>query len=116
MHTLLLDRTEWDLVLDVAGNIAVATEPYSIAQDVSSAARLFLGELWFDTTQGVPYWQEILGHFPTPSVVKAAIVKEAKKVPGVADAVCYLSGLEGRRLSGQIQVTLTSGGTVVVGF
>lgn len=31
--TLLLDTLAWDLAVDAAGNIAVATEPYSLAQD-----------------------------------------------------------------------------------
>ena len=47
--TLLLDRTTWDLCLDANGNIAMATGPYAIAQDVASAVRL-----WHDTTKGVP--------------------------------------------------------------
>lgn len=36
MKTLLLDQKSWDLTLDAAGNIAVAAEPYAIAQDVAS--------------------------------------------------------------------------------
>ena len=40
--TLLLDQTEWDLVLDASGNIALASPPYALAQDVASAVRTFL--------------------------------------------------------------------------
>ena len=64
MKTLLLDRTAWDLCLDSNGNIALASEPYSLAQDVASAVRLFLGECYYDTTKGIPYWTEVLGMLP----------------------------------------------------
>ena len=64
MKTLLLDRTQWDLVQDANGNIALATEPYARAQDVASACRLFRGELWYDTAAGIPYFEDILGKSP----------------------------------------------------
>ena len=69
MNTLLLDTVAWDLVLDSNGNIALAQPPYATAQDVASAIRLFLGELWYDQTQGVPYWQQFLGFNPTTSQI-----------------------------------------------
>lgn len=106
MKTLLLDVGEWDLVLDVFGNIAVATNPYSLAQDASSAARLFQGELWYDTTKGVPYWSSILGVSPPPiSLMKAKYIEAAKTVPDVVDARCFISSVADRRVGGQIQVT-----------
>ena len=64
MNTLLLDRATWDLCLDAAGNIATASEPYALAQDASSAIRLFVSEAWYDTTQGIPYFTNILGQAP----------------------------------------------------
>ena len=42
--TLLLDLNAWDLVLDSSGNIALASEPYSVVQDVASALRTFAGD------------------------------------------------------------------------
>lgn len=103
MNTLLLDRTAWDLCLDASGNIALASDPYSIAQDVASAVKLFKGELWFDTTKGVPYWQEILGQWPPLPIVKAAIEAAAMTVPGVLTARCVISAFSDRSISGQIQ-------------
>lgn len=114
MSTLLLDRTLWDLCVDSKGNIAVAADPYAIAQDVASACKLFQGELYYDTTQGVPYFQEILGHRPPLSVFKAALVKAALTVPGVQSAVVFVSSLTNREIQGQIQVTTTTGAVVVV--
>ena len=116
MNTLLLDTAEWDLVLDVSGNIALASEPYSIAQDVSSAVRLFLGELYYDTTKGVPYFEEILGQNPPLSLIKAEVVKAALTVPDVVSAKCTIASFSNRAITGQVQVTDTSGTTTVVNF
>lgn len=113
MKTLLLDRSTWDLLLDARGNIAVADDPYSIAQDVSSAVRLFKGELWYDTSKGVPHFQEILGHQPPIAVMKAAIQAAALAVPEVVTASVFVSGMVKREVLGQIQVTDTSGRTLV---
>ena len=70
MNTLLLDRVAWDLVLDAAGNIAMASNPYATAQDVASAIKLFRGELFYDTAKGIPYWTEVLGQLPPLALVR----------------------------------------------
>ena len=114
--TLLLDRSVWDLLLDASGNIALASEPYSLAQDAASAIRLFKGELFYDTTLGVPYFGQILGQFPPIALMKAKFVAAALTVPGVVDAVCYITGIEGRTVSGQVQVTDTAGRITVAAF
>lgn len=114
MDTLLLDLDNWDLVVDAAGNIAVASEPYSIAQDVASACRLFLGELYYQPDKGIPYFQQILAQNPPASLIKAQVEKAAMTVPEVASATCVLTGEDGRTLTGQIQVVDTFGDTTVV--
>lgn len=114
MRTLLLDRDGWDLCLDAGGNVAIASDPYAVAQDAASALRLFAGELWYDTTLGVPYFAEILGHLPPAALLKAAFVAAALRVPETVSAVCYLSGLSGRQLTGQVQMKIATGATVIV--
>ena len=114
--TLLLDRSVWDLCLTADGNIAVAAPPYALAQDVASALRLFEGELWYDTTKGVPYFAEILGLSPPVPLLKSRFTAAALSVPGIVDAVCYLSAIENRALSGQVQVTDRAGALHVVGL
>lgn len=115
MNTLLLDQTRWDLCLDASGNIAMAAEPYAIAQDAASAMRLFLAELYYNTARGVPYLSQILGRFPPASIVKERMVRAALTVPGVTGALCNLTSLRNRTLSGQVLVT-TATGTLTVGF
>ena len=84
--TILLDRTTWDMVVDSNGNIAVASAPYALEQDVASAVSLFLGELWYDTTKGVPYFESILGQLPPPSLFRSYLERAALTVPGVVSA------------------------------
>jgi len=116
LNTLLLDRTAWDLVLDAAGNIAMAADPYAVAQDVASAIKLFRGELFYNTNPGVPYWEEFLGHRPPLSLVREHVRRAALTVPGVADAVCTLTSFSDRALAGHVEITLQDGTTQTVSF
>ena len=103
-------------MLDAHGNIAVASDPYSLAQDSASEIKLFQGELWYDTTRGVPYWQEILGKLPPVNVMKTAFVAAAKLTPGVVDARCFLSAFSNRTVTGQVQILDSSGKVTAASF
>lgn len=108
--TLLLDRTTWDLVLDAAGNMAVASEPYSLAQDAASAIKTFKGESYWDTTLGIDYLGVIFGGNPSLAQMKGLFVGAALTVPDVGSAACFISSASNRAISGQIQVTSKSTG------
>jgi len=116
MDTLLLDLQSWDLTLNQSGNIAVATGLYAQAQDAASELRLFQGELWYNTGRGVPYWQQILGRLPPAALMKAKFVQAALLVPGTASAQCFIQSTEGRRVTGQVQITNGLGQTGVASF
>lgn len=105
MDTALLSNDLWDLVLGSNGDLAIASDPYSIAQDVACALKTFQGECYFDTTLGVPYFQQIFGQFPSIQFLKAQFVAAAMTVPQVTSAQCFLSSLVNRSLSGQVQFT-----------
>ncbi len=116
MNTLLLDPVAWDLTLDTSGNIAVASDPYSVAQDASSAIRTFQGECWYNSALGIPFLTTILGKRPPLSVIKAQLTGAAMTVPGAAKAVCYIASIAGRNVVGQVQMTDTNGITAAAGF
>jgi hypothetical protein len=109
--TILLDSGTWDLVLDSAGNIAVASEPYSLAQDAASAIKTFKGEIYWDTTIGVPY-DQMLGKTPSISLMKYLFTQAALTVPGVSSAQVFITGITDRTISGQVQVTSAATGQV----
>lgn len=108
--TLLLDRSTWDLTLNAAGDMAVASNPYSLAQDAASVIKTFAGEVYWDTTLGLPWLTSILGKNPSISQLRAYFIAAAMTVPDVASAKCYLTAVSGRRVSGQVQVTSASTG------
>lgn len=119
MDTMLLDVTLWDLTVDAAGNIARATAPYALAQDVSSAVRLFLRELWYDQTQGTDYTRKILGKSPSLAVFQELMVSAALTVPDVVSAVCIVESfdLTTRHVDGQLQFVDVDGnnGSIALG-
>ncbi len=114
--TLLLDTATWDLTVDASGNIAVAAPPYAIAQDVATAIRVFLGECYYDTTLGIPYFTQFLGQPPNFGALKAAIQAVALGVPAVVSATCFITGFSARAITGQVQVTDKAGVTTAVEF
>ena len=114
--TLLLDQTAWDLVLDANGNIAMASPPYSLAKDVASAVRTFLGEVWYSTVIGIPYWQEILGKLPPAALLTEIINQTALTVPGVVAVQTFVQSFSERNVGGQIQFVDASSVTTIINF
>jgi hypothetical protein len=108
--TLLLDLTTHDLVLDANGNIAVAGEPYALAQDAASAIMTNLGECYWDVTVGIP-WSTLINGPAAPSIaqLRAALVQAAETVPDVAAAAVFFSSVKDRLVQGQVQVISSSG-------
>lgn len=111
MDTLLLATDTWDLCLDANGNIAVASAPYALAQDVASACRTFLGEVWYDMTLGIPYDTQILSQNPPPSTLTELLEKTALTVPGVVKAKMLIQSYDPktRLVTGQLQFVDTNG-------
>lgn len=116
-QTLLLDPDVWDIALDPWGNLCLAPESYSIAQDAASAIKTFKGEVYYDNRQGIPYFQEILGHWPPLSMVKGRLEAAAATVPGVVEVRSYITRIgPDRVLHGQVQVTDIAGRLAVASF
>lgn len=104
----------WDVTLDGSGNIATAQGAYGIAQNVANAVRLFTNDACFDQTRGIPHFDIELGHVPPLSVLRARIRQAALDVDGVSEAEVTFLSFEGRVLSGEVQITTTTGETASV--
>lgn len=116
MNTLALSNDGWDLEIDDRGNIKMLTGIEAILQDVASSVRLFLGELYYDTSQGVPYFGQVLGHLPPSQLLQAQLEVAGKTVPGVTGIVCTFKSFTARTLTGTLTVTAGSRtGTVSFG-
>lgn len=103
LNTLLLDQVAWDLVLDINGNIAMASPPYALAQDVASACSLFKGELLYAVGKGVPYFEEILGKNIPANLIAGHLEIAALSVPGVVSAQAALILDSARAVTGTLQ-------------
>jgi hypothetical protein len=115
MTSMYLDPDTWDLDVDASRNIALAGDPYATAQSVANACRLWRGEAPYDSIRGIPYETEILGQQPAPRLLAGWYEEEAGLVPGVASVVAMLQFTRPeRRLTGQIQCTLTNGTVINV--
>ncbi len=114
MHQSLLLSSSWDLTLDGAGNIAVGDSDISIAQDVASACRTFLGECWYDNSLGMPYWQSILGKYPSGSLVSAKLIGQALLIQDVEAATVPALNLSNRAMTGTMVIQDTGGQTYTV--
>lgn len=111
MKTLSL-TSDWDLSLDSTGNLVVLTDKTAILQDVCSAARTWLGEVLYDTGQGIPYDTDILRSAVDISFYASEVEDAAMSVPGVSAATCHLANpTKDRQLRGVILVTFTDGST-----
>jgi hypothetical protein len=115
-NTLLLDQSAWDLVLDINGNIALAGTPYSYAQDVTSAVRTFLGECWYNTNLGIPYWQKILGELPPLGYIEQQISLEALTIPNIISAEASIVNFVNRAIEGVILITDADSNPAIVPF
>lgn len=116
MDTLLLDQETWDLTLTTSGDIAVASNPYALAQDAASECRYFTGDDYYDTTHGIPYWRDVLGQKPQLTLIRSYLLDAALLVPEVVSAAVYFSSFENRELSGQVQVTDVDGNITAGSF
>jgi hypothetical protein len=114
LNTLLLDLTDWDLVLDSSGNIAMAEQPYSISQDVASAIKTFKGEVWYDTEKGIPYFEQILGNTPPLPLFKEYMINQSLTVPDVVSASVVIKSIDERRLEGQVHFTDVNGNEQII--
>lgn len=116
MNSMLLTPDGWDLTISAVGDIAIATDPYSQAQDAACEIRTFQGECYYDTTRGVPYFSQILGRPPSYSLMRAEFNAAALRTPGLVASKCFFTSFIERVLRGQVQVTNESGEIAAAGF
>lgn len=117
MDSLNIDDTNNDLFVDASGNIAVATGGFALALNAACAIRTFSGEVYYDTTQGIPYFSTILGYNPPIEYVRSQVTAVAlSSDPDIVSAKAYFTSLTNRDLSGQVQVSDSSGNIAASAF
>lgn len=113
--SLLLNTYTWDITLDDKGNLAVVENPYAVTQDVACACSTFAGEVWYDITLGVPYFEKILGHQPGSNIVQSYLEKQALTLNHVKQATAtVIKNNTTRASSGVITIVDTNGTTSTI--
>lgn len=94
-----------DILLDDSGNRVLSGGDYAFAEDLQSVkqgiqvrVRLWLKEYWLDTSQGVPWREDILVRNANPAIVKADISAAIAATPDVTSVsnVSYSFDSQGR--------------------
>lgn len=125
MNTLMLSNTPlanpptsspWDLTVDGNNNIGMATGPLALAQDVASNIQTFLGEVYYDTTLGIPYLSDVMGQPYAPSILQPMLQAAALAVPGVLQSKAIITNFVNRKASGVVNITDASGEALGVHF
>lgn len=115
MRTLFLLPNTWDLTLDVQGNIATATSTYQRAQDIASACRVFIKDMYYQQNEGIPYLESIMGRNSYPiGLYQSELHRAAMSVEGVVSANIKLNQLSDRNLTGMIEFTDIENNTATV--
>ncbi|REF28667.1 hypothetical protein BDD26_3616 [Xenorhabdus cabanillasii] len=105
MRTLFLMPATWDLTLDAAGNLAIASD-HARAQSVANACRVFVNDLYYSQGDGIPYLEEILGkNRYSLAMYRKYLEDAALSVDGVVSATVELSTANDRIVRGRIKFT-----------
>lgn len=123
-NTLTLSQDNWDLQLDIEGNIQTAYGAYAIAQNVANAIRLFTEDAYYDRERGIPHYMLDLQHKLNKPLVKSKYEEAAESIEGVLSATytnielitknTATKDLTDRTLTGDLILKLDTGDTVNV--
>lgn len=115
MHrTCLLDLDAWDWVLDVNGDLAIASGAYAVAQDVASRLGCVQGECITDAAAGLALFDLVTATPPPTQFIGALMEEQAMSVPGVSSAQAQDVQISGGVLSGRVIITTDDDTTLSV--
>lgn len=83
--------------LDIStGDLGLVEDAQAIIQRIPQALKLFLGEWYLDTTQGTPWFQDVLVKNPNPDIIRSVIRNRILSVAGVKDVVSMILSYVGQ--------------------
>lgn len=110
---IALDPTTHDLAIDTAGNLSIVSGVDAIGQHLRMRLWLFRGELNYDTSAGLPYYESILTKPASLTLIESIYRDEVLATPGVLaiDNLELTLNRSTRELDVDFNATVT-GGTV----
>ena len=106
----------WDLALDGNGNMLMLAGAVALAQDVACAISTFYGEVYYDTTVGVPYLSQIFSQPYAPSIAAQLIKSSAMAVPNVFSVQVLINNFVNRKVNGTVNFIDVNGAANGVSF
>jgi hypothetical protein len=88
-----------DLYLDGSGNISFAYDLMAISQQCQQAAKTLLGEMIYNTTTGIPYFQVLWVGIPNVTQFTGALRRAFLAVGGVLEVVSLITSQTENSLS-----------------
>ena len=88
-----------DIYLDALGNLAFAFDLTAITQECQQAAKTLLGEMVYNTNQGIPYFQTLWIGVPNVQQFTAALRRAFLAVGGVLEVVSLITSQTNNTLS-----------------
>lgn len=114
MDLLMNIDTDHDCVF-VNGSCPVTVTPReTMGQKIKIKLLTFRGEWFQDTTYGVPYWQEILGHKVSKSRVDMLFQEAILEERGVTEIIEFKSSLYNRVYSLTCKIRIYDGSITTV--
>lgn len=80
-----------DIYLDSIGNISLSYDLQAVLQACAQAARTQLGEMVFNTNQGIPYFKTVFIGVPNVQQFNAALRTAFLSVTGVIEVVSLIT-------------------------
>jgi len=80
-----------DIYLNAQGNISLSYDLQAVLQGCAQAAQTVLGEIIFNTNQGIPFFQTIWEGIPNVQQYTAALRVAFLNVPNVVEVVSLMT-------------------------
>ena len=97
MASIAIDSTN-DVVIE-NNDLKLITGVDGVAQVLRQRLRVFRGEWFLDTREGLPYFEEVLKKNPNPVTVDSLFKNEILNSPGIIELQSFLLEINGRELS-----------------
>lgn len=97
MASIAIDSTN-DIIIE-NNDLKLITGVEEVAQVLRQRLRVFRGEWFLDTRQGLPYYEEVLKKNPNPVTVDSLFKNEILNSPGIIELQSFTLEINGRELS-----------------
>lgn len=104
-----------DLYLDGDGNLVISFDIQAVLEGCAQAAQTILGEMVYDTSQGIPYFETVWAGVPNIQQYEAALRSAFLNVPNVVEVVSLVTNQVNHTINYSAVIRTTFGSTGLTG-